>query len=209
MNNFIKKINAFIKKVEKKLQKVIDQKEKFFQKILKRFPSRLNADQLTLIRILCILPIIFFVLKGEKIVALGFFIFGGLLDLFDGPVARFQKKETDFGKIMDPISDKILFVGTFLILILNSDFPFLLFWLTVIGELALVFITLMGKNFIAYEGWRKRLGANIWGKWKFFLQFCAICLLLINYSFLAQIILWLATIFAFASIVLYLTPQDQ
>src|SRR5208282_5786017 len=42
------------------------------------------------------------------------FAWGGLSDYFDGYLARKYNLKTDFGTLMDPLADKILFVSVFL-----------------------------------------------------------------------------------------------
>ena len=48
-----------INEAENCLKRITDAKENFLQNILKSLPLWLNADQLTLVRILCVLPVIF------------------------------------------------------------------------------------------------------------------------------------------------------
>lgn len=53
--------------------------------------------------------------EGEKEIALGIFIFAALWDLFDGPVARYQNKTSEFGYYIEGIIDKwveiVMFLG--------------------------------------------------------------------------------------------------
>jgi CDP-diacylglycerol--glycerol-3-phosphate 3-phosphatidyltransferase len=51
---------------------------------------------------------------SSKILALVTFIVAALTDLFDGRIAKSKNLITDFGKIMDPIADKILVLAAFL-----------------------------------------------------------------------------------------------
>lgn len=51
---------------------------------------------------------------GGKAAALVIFIFAAASDLFDGWIAKRRNMVTDFGKIMDPIADKILVLGAFI-----------------------------------------------------------------------------------------------
>jgi len=168
-----------------------------------------NADQLTLIRILCIFPIIFFLWNNKRPdIAFWFFAFGAFLDLIDGPIARARKKETDMGKMLDPFADKMLLGGALLAIFLSQGPSFLsplLFWSIILFEFILIVLTLIGKSMLEQKGFKRRLGANLWGKWKFFLQSIGISLLLLQQPFWAQLFLWPSIILAIASIVGHLT----
>ena len=109
---------------EASLRRVTDAKENFLQNILKPLPLWLNADQLTLIRILCIFPVIFFLWNKRPDIAFWVFIFGAFLDLIDGPIARLRKKETEAGKILDPFADKMLVGGALLGIFFSQGLSF-------------------------------------------------------------------------------------
>jgi len=196
---------------EKLLERITAAKENFLQSPLKYLPAWLNADQLTIIRILCIFPIIFFLLEKKPLTAFWFFIFGAFLDLIDGPLARLRKNETEFGKFLDPFADKVLAGTTLLIIFVIQGplfFPPFLFWLIIVLDFILTFLGLMGKVMSAQTGFKRRLGANLWGKWKFFLQTIGICLLLLGKPFLSQWFLWPSVILAIASIIGHLTFKN-
>lgn len=74
-------------------------------------------NKLTVSRIILTFVFMFFVFsKGltSKALALVIFIAAALTDLFDGMLAKSRNLITDFGKIMDPIADKILVLAAFL-----------------------------------------------------------------------------------------------
>ncbi len=54
-------------------------------------------------------------LKGEWLEAALWAFVAALTDLFDGKVARWQKQESEFGKILDPIADKCFMILMYLI----------------------------------------------------------------------------------------------
>ncbi|MDD2927888.1 MAG: CDP-diacylglycerol--glycerol-3-phosphate 3-phosphatidyltransferase [Candidatus Omnitrophica bacterium] len=74
------------------------------------------ANRLTMLRIL--LTFVFMVVLSwqglwAKIAALIIFSLAALSDLFDGMIAHRRNMVTDFGRLMDPIADKILVLAAF------------------------------------------------------------------------------------------------
>ncbi len=79
------------------------------------------ANRLTILRIILTFVFLFFLLfpfKGDwafwaKVASLIIFTFAALSDFFDGMIAHTKNMVTDFGKLMDPIADKILVLAAF------------------------------------------------------------------------------------------------
>ncbi len=74
-------------------------------------------NKLTISRILLTFVYMFFLFKSgilSKYIALFIFIIASLTDLYDGRIARKKNLITNFGKIMDPIADKVLILASFL-----------------------------------------------------------------------------------------------
>lgn len=100
-----------------------------------------------------------------------------LTDLLDGYLARKYNQVSDFGKIMDPLADKVL-VAAAMVLLTQSGVVSA--WVTVL-VLAREFIVSGVRMAAAAEG--NVVAASIWGKAKTMWQFIAITLaLLINRS---------------------------
>ncbi len=75
------------------------------------------ANRLTLLRIfLAFLFMAFFPFPGfwAKIISFVIFIMAAISDFFDGRIAHKRNMVTDFGKLMDPIADKILVLAVFI-----------------------------------------------------------------------------------------------
>ena len=75
------------------------------------------ANQLTLARILLTFLFMLFLFKGHflfRCLALFVFLVASLTDLYDGKIARSRKQVSDFGKLMDPVADKILILSALL-----------------------------------------------------------------------------------------------
>ncbi|MDD2689376.1 MAG: CDP-diacylglycerol--glycerol-3-phosphate 3-phosphatidyltransferase [Candidatus Omnitrophica bacterium] len=74
------------------------------------------ANRLTMSRILLTFVFMFFLFcQGlwPKVASLVVFILAALSDLFDGMIAQRRNMVTDFGRLMDPIADKILVLAAF------------------------------------------------------------------------------------------------
>jgi CDP-diacylglycerol---glycerol-3-phosphate 3-phosphatidyltransferase len=81
----------------------------------------LNAPNiLTVLRILMI-PVIVVALLDETgegdVIAAGLFALAALTDGLDGYIARRQRQETTFGKLMDPLADKLLVTAALISLV--------------------------------------------------------------------------------------------
>lgn len=74
-------------------------------------------NKLTILRIILTFAFILFLFSGgliAKIVALFTFLLASLTDALDGFLAKRNNQVTDFGKLMDPVADKILVLSAFL-----------------------------------------------------------------------------------------------
>ena len=74
------------------------------------------ANRLTMLRILLTFVFMFFLFcQGlwAKAASLVIFMLAALSDLFDGMIAQRFNMVTDFGRLMDPIADKILVLAAF------------------------------------------------------------------------------------------------
>lgn len=70
-------------------------------------------NKLTISRIIAVPFFIVFYMKGCYAAAFILFVLASLTDLLDGQIARKYGLVTNFGKIMDPLADKILVYSAF------------------------------------------------------------------------------------------------
>ena len=110
-------------------------------------------------------------------------ILASITDYFDGMLARKFKVITNFGKIMDPLADKMLVISALIALALppiNYISIFVVF-IILFREISVSIL----RNYNA----RKKIfiAANIWGKLKTVLQMLGVITALVYYS-LSQII---------------------
>lgn len=106
-------------------------------------------------------------------VALALFIIASVTDLFDGMLARKNNQITNFGKIMDPLADKILVYSALCLFVENG----------IIGAWMLIIILLREfvvsgvRNISAADG--KVIAAGFSGKVKTVLQMVAVPMLIL------------------------------
>jgi CDP-diacylglycerol--glycerol-3-phosphate 3-phosphatidyltransferase len=84
------------------------------------------ANRLTLSRL--VLTILFVVALNSswaygRTIALALFLVAGLTDFFDGEVARRYAIVTNFGKLMDPLVDKVMMAAAFICLVPFKAIP--------------------------------------------------------------------------------------
>ncbi len=85
--------------------------------------KRMNiANKLTLLRIILIVPFIIILLWGAnnfmyRLIAFVIFSVASLTDFLDGYLARKFNLITNFGKLMDPLADKILVLSSLMVFI--------------------------------------------------------------------------------------------
>lgn len=132
-------------------------------------------------------------------IALVIFIIAFSTDILDGIVARAANKITDFGKLFDPLADKILVISILVTLAFKIKEPW--YWTAVmIIWLREIFIALLRRS-RAPQGVATE--ANLYGKTKTLLQALAVCTLIMN-IFIAPYLLWTAALFSLFSGVIYI-----
>ena len=131
-------------------------------------------NQLTLMRILCVPVFIGFYLTGHFYIATGIFIAASFTDMLDGQIARAKGIVTNFGKIMDPLADKILVISAFVLLVQEKRVAG---WMLIV-ILAREFVVSGLRTVAASEG--IVIAAGISGKIKTVLQMIAVPLLLLH-----------------------------
>ena len=82
---------------------------------------------LSILRIALIYPILESLLSKDFIMSLTFFAIASLTDALDGFLARRMNWQTELGKILDPVADKLLLTGTIFILWVSEYIPLYIF----------------------------------------------------------------------------------
>ncbi|HEV7918080.1 MAG TPA: CDP-diacylglycerol--glycerol-3-phosphate 3-phosphatidyltransferase [Solirubrobacterales bacterium] len=133
---------------------------------------------LTLLRILLVPVVILALLKesdsGDAVAAVAFAI-AGTTDWFDGYLARSRNLVTSFGKVMDPVADKLLITGTLITLSALDEFPVVATALILFREFAVSALRIV----VADNGGRV-ISASQYGKIKTVLQMFAVLAVIID-----------------------------
>jgi cardiolipin synthase len=105
-------------------------------------------------------PLLTFIAEENYLFALYIFTIAAATDGLDGYLARVMDWQTDLGKILDPIADKVLLIGTIFILWMNSHIPIFVLAVFILRD----FIIIMGAAFhmTVYE--TAAPNPNIFGK---------------------------------------------
>ena len=168
-------------------------------------------NSITLSRIILVIPLTYLLYQPDTYYqwwALAIFIIASLTDWLDGYLARKLNQVTALGKFLDPLTDKILVMAPFLVLIERQQIPAWAVFLIIVRELVVA-------------GWRinpelnqqKEIkGANIWGKLKTVTQILAIVFLIIplsNFQPIGLILFWCAVVMTIVSGATYLIPTSS
>ncbi len=160
-------------------------------------PSVVNlSNSLTVLRIVAI-PFILVLMQADTppsgLYATGVFIAAFITDWLDGFIARKKNQVTRFGKMLDPLADKLL-IGSALIMLISLDrVPVWMVIVIISREIAVTWLraSLAGKGFI--------LAADRWGKNKTFFQALSLIPLIIYYPYfgldlhrVGMVFLWIA-----------------
>lgn len=124
-------------------------------------------NRLTILRIIMVPFVMVFMLidiTNGKYIAEAIFIFASITDWLDGFIARKLNMITNFGKIMDPLADKLLVMAAMLCLVEKGICPS---WCAIL-IIAREFLVTGLRVVAAAEG--KVVAANIWGKVKTVVQ---------------------------------------
>jgi CDP-diacylglycerol---glycerol-3-phosphate 3-phosphatidyltransferase len=133
------------------------------------------ANKITMFRIvLTFVFMVFLSFQGlwPKIISLLVFICAAISDYLDGRIARKRNMSTDFGKLMDPIADKILVLAAFAAFVQMQLIKDWMFMIIVSREILITSLRLFALN----KG--KVLSSGKIGKHKTFSQMVIIFLIL-------------------------------
>lgn len=122
--------------------------------MLKHIPNLL-----TIARFLLIPIIILFAVQDNYIMAIVFLTISGLTDILDGFIARKYNLITDFGKLIDPLADKLTQVSILTVLVIKDIIPFWILAIVLLKEFLMVSGAsfLYGKELVVSSKWYGKL----------------------------------------------------
>lgn len=125
-------------------------------------------NKLTLLRIaLAFVFVAFLFAPGAyfRIAALLIFILASLTDLLDGYLAKKYNQMTDFGRLMDPIADKVLILSAFLAFVQMQLVPAWMVVIIIFREVAVTGLRLLalsrGKVITADRGGKHKTAVQV------------------------------------------------
>lgn len=136
-------------------------------------------NYLTILRLIFV-PIIFaLILMEYYLPASFFFIIANITDVLDGQIARRFNFITDWGKLMDPLADKITQISTITALIIKNIIPFWILIVVTSKELIMISV-----GFFLFKNNIVTVRSKWYGKIATIILFVAIMLSLLSNSFI-------------------------
>jgi len=108
---------------------------------------------LTMIRLALIPVFVILFFNGMKKAALGVFIAASLTDMLDGYLARKLNQITDFGKLFDPLADKLMVLTALICQGIAGVFPWVAIIIVAVKEGLMVLggMFMLSKNVVVYS----------------------------------------------------------
>lgn len=158
---------------------------------------------LSMIRMLLIPVYWVLMMKGHTYIALVVYVIASLTDLVDGYIARKYNLITDFGKLMDPLADKLMVISVMLSLVLRGILPLLPLIILAVKELLMVLggVFMLKKGVVVFS---KKIGK--------YAQFMVVCSLILSFfhEYFATlgvpvhlILLWISVALTLCALVFY------
>ena len=152
---------------------------------------------LTLFRIVLIPVFAWYAMKDQYLWAVVIFLIAQGTDVLDGYIARKTGQITDFGKLFDPVADKLLQITAVFILAFKGGIPWIIPVILILKEAGMVFggILFFKKKIVVSAKW--------YGKVASFLFFLAIVINLLDFPGKLPVI-WIALAFTLFAMVMYI-----
>jgi len=173
--------------------------------VLKLIPHSITPNEVTVARFVSVPFVLYCIVSGYFKTAVILFLLSAFSDAVDGAMARTRHQVTDWGKIFDPLADKLL-IGSVAALLVAQHISVYLVVIIIALELLLI-VNGYYKKYVEH----KIVQAQISGKIKMFLQCLGIGLLFAGIIFVgaswlftaATITLYLSVFFAAISLFVY------
>ena len=156
-------------------------------------PNLLTLGRIVLIPVFILILCIWNSVAGHAVAAVVFAL-ASITDSLDGYLARKWKVVTNFGKFADPLADKMLVMTAFIMLVELGMVPAWIAAIIICRELAVT-----GLRLLLVENGGTVLAAAMPGKIKTFTQMFSIIFLLLHFSMIGTLLLYVALIFTIYS----------
>ena len=157
------------------------------------------SNYITLSRIVFLPFIIYFLVTDQRVIAFIILFISLLSDMFDGFLARRLHQESETGKMLDPLCDKISLIAILITLFLIGSMP--LWGLIMIIARDVLILT---GSMILLKNRNKVFASNSFGKITGFLYGAVICAFTLRWHVLGTIILFLCIPAIIGSFIIYL-----
>ena len=131
-------------------------------------------NTLSLLRLISAPVIVFFLLNSQPYLALVLFIIAAGTDAVDGYIARNFNQVTKLGRILDPISDKLLYLFVLYGILIRGELVFWMWFFAVVTVIFIISIILLSKKKVKYP--------TILGKSAHFFEFFVIIAMILGYD---------------------------
>lgn len=165
-------------------------------------PPSITPNQITLFRIIATPAVVALLLIEQYSVGVPLFLIVAYTDALDGALARTRNMITEWGKMFDPLADKLLIIPTVVFLIFHA-LPVWVGAAVIAIELFIIVLAFVWRS----SG--REVKANMWGKMKMILQVTGTFALLLSawlslpFEAIATALLLSSVIFASVSMLRY------
>lgn len=124
-------------------------------------------NALTILRLFLVPVFVFLYNSGEgasvRIAATAVFVLASLTDVLDGYIARKYDLITDFGKLADPVADKLMQISAICCLALNNRISLWIVALFVFKEIIMILggLSLLKEKFVVQSKWSGKIATVI------------------------------------------------
>jgi len=136
-------------------------------------PVFITPNQITLFRMIATPAVLALLILEQYSVGVPLFLAVASTDAIDGAMARTRNMITEWGKMFDPLADKLLIIPTVLFLIFHA----LPLW---VGAVVIAIELLIIVLALAWRSSGRDVKANVWGKVKMILQVAGAFMLLLS-----------------------------
>ncbi len=118
---------------------------------------------LTIIRFFLVPIILFLLFTDNYILAFAFLTLSGITDILDGFIARKFNLITNFGKLMDPLADKVTQISILSVLAIQDIIPMWILVIVILKEFLMISGAsfLYGKELVVSSKWYGKLSTVI------------------------------------------------